>query len=227
MAVVKKLQPWMRVNCWPLSPQSAYAGTAFGFSDHLADLIDRAQGSEGGFTAGHGLGSGNQIIEANNLRWWDLNDETDKTRLSGYTVDTRYQPMNCILDGDTKINPPPEHPALVWTPKTGHEEYWQTCFPDSGPACSGLRQTNLDMTAATGATTNLPLPKNQCFRVMLQLLGAAQGDFAGEYPWLRLAWGGGHVLNWDLGRQPEYGYQKGAAGSGAAPDSFNTRRVLP
>jgi hypothetical protein len=224
-----KAQPWMRVYCWPLSPQSSRLGSSFAISDHLADLLDRAQGSEGGYsgTTGPGTGAGNQIIEASNLRWWHLNDESDKTRLCGYTVDTRYQPLNSIISGDNSINPPTGGVGLVWNVNSAHTDRWQTCLPDYGPACTAIRQTKLDMLEPTAARTRLPLPENQPFRVSLQLLGSAQGDFAGEVPWLRLSWGGGHVLNFDAGRAPEYGFRKGPATSGAAPTGYTARRTVP
>lgn len=197
-----KSQPWMSAQCWPLTPQRRWSAKAFGISDNLAGLDKGPEqvghdysGLGGGaglgdVTSSTGAGQGGHITETNGLQWLNLWDEEDKTRLAGYRVAARHTPLSGIIEGETGINPPEGTVGLVWTPSGATAGLWSTVLPDREPLHTGIKFGSVNMEHLAGATTALPLPEDQEFRIELQCVGVARSDDDDRQPWLRLTWGG-------------------------------------
>lgn len=212
-----KTLPEMQVWCSPIVPETRFRATSFGLSDTLANL-NRGTGKNTRYTGFLSPQSGTQegdspggahVQDVENLHWWDLWDEDDKTKLNGYTVAPRIVPMSSVLVGEKKLNPPTSTVTLPWCVGSGEDDYWQTCLPDREPQAAAVRHSRADMGHTAHAWTDTPLPQNQRFRLELQCLGVAKSDNAGLQPWIRITWGGGYCLYLVAGQMPVLGRQGG------------------
>lgn len=208
-----KSQPWMQVNCYPLTPQQRWTAKAFGVSDNLANL-DRGPepdgaaysgmggASTGDVTPSTGPGQGGHIAEVDGLKWTEFWDEDDMTRLAGYRVAPRHTPLQSILQDDDKLNPPENGIGLVWVPSGNTTDYWSTVLPDREPLHTGVKFGSVNMGHLAAANTALPLPEDQEFRLELQCLGVARTDVDDLQPWVRITWGNRYALYLVAGQVP-------------------------
>ena len=176
---MQKITPTARIWCYPLASLGRWRKRSFSLTDRLSSLNRGA--SNDGTAAGGVIGfsgqtsqpeaaaQGGEISDITDLEWVKLDDELDKTYLSGFVARPRYCPLNSIIDD--KVNPPDDKMCLRWD---GSHDHWTTCLPDAEPAATGIRWHNTTFDLAPWARTTKSLPQGQDFRVRLWLDGIAK-----------------------------------------------------
>jgi hypothetical protein len=163
------------------------------------------------------------VNSSSGLRWWNLRDTSDGTMLQGYTLQDQEVPTNSLID--RSVAPATAAHCIEWGIRAGDPKLWSSVIPDYEPqGISGIAWHSSDPQVGFQAVTLKDLPRNQSFKVQLNLLGTGpQATDPTKMPLLRLTWGAEWGLLLTTGRPPQL--QRNFTATGQTAPQWNTVRT--
>lgn len=135
------------------------------------------------------------VREQEGMRWWDITDDENGLRVSGFTLEPQLIPRNTMFPPDPAPAPPAVAPQPFVPPaaygdlmfRKARGDYWATVLPDYEPKTAAIKWYSSDPTAGFfAACSEKSLPDRQSFAMQLQTFGYA---LPGTASWLTISWG--------------------------------------
>ena len=208
-------QPYLRVQCHPLSAVPLTVGRGWTVVDNIPKML-RSGGAEGitvgidadlpsslEIAAGAGGSHDGTLFGIDNLEFRRIDDEVDGTSVGGFQVRTRWVPRNSFLADATGTPDDVAFPSTLyrcvgWTPEPLGQGSWRTCRADEHDH-TGITWHDGTAGQAFAARTLQALPAQQGFACRLRVWPSAASKDAKDASQVYLTWGNNQ---WALSAKP-------------------------